>query len=160
MKTNALMIALLKHGLLVAFLAAGLTGCAHTLKYDANPYAEEGSLAAGKATIVVTLSDDAGYGSAWWQNVKVDGAKVGDLRNGAYVHANILPGEHEIEVGYPALLVPMIPLALQARYDAGKTYYFLWGSALYGQTVRYHLEPLMPARAHALINGKKDRTKS
>lgn len=146
--------------LMIIVAAAALSGCAHALPYNADPYAESASEVPGKATIVVAADDRALYGAAWWKNVKVDDKKVGDLRDQTYARANIEPGTHVIEVAFPPLTMTAKPAMVQGDFKANKTYYFVWETNAGGSEVYYRIRPLMPSEGHATLVGKKDRTKS
>lgn len=148
----------MKRVVFIAVAAMALGGCARTVKYDAHAYAGSGSEKTGMATVVVAQSQTDGFGTAWWQNVDIDGKKVGDIRRGTYLHVNVAPGHHIVDVSYPAMMMATPPLGLEGDFEADKTYYFVWGSA--GNVVKetIQLRAVAPSFGRASIAGMTDRT--
>jgi hypothetical protein len=143
---------------MIALAAMALGGCTRSVKYNAQSMAEAGSEKAGMATIVVAQRQKDGFGTAWWQNVEVDGKKVGDIRRGTYVHVNIPPGHHVVDVAYPAMAMATPALGMESEFDAGKTYYFVWEAA--GNVLKETLQirAVSPSEGRASIVGMTDRT--
>ena len=148
----------MKRVVMIVAAAAALGGCTRSVKYDAHGYAEAGSEKSGMATIVVAQRQTDGFGTAWWQNVEIDGKKVGDIRRGTYVHVNVAPGHHLVDVAYPAMAMATPPLGLESDFDADKTYYFVWNAAGNVLRERIQLEAVSPTVGHAAIAGMNDRT--
>ncbi|MGF6494963.1 hypothetical protein ABIE56_003161 [Luteibacter sp. 621] len=145
----------------VAFIAAAvvlLGGCTKSVKYDAHAVAGEGSEKAGMATVVVAQRQKDGFGAAWWQNVDIDGKKVGDIRRGTYLHVNVAPGHHIVDVSYPAMMMASPPLGLEGDFEADKTYYFVWDAAGDGLKEKLQIQAVSPSVGRASIAGMTDRT--
>lgn len=145
----------------VAFIVATvmvLGGCTRSVKYDAHAYAGEGSEKADMATVVVAQRQKDGFGTAWWQNVDIDGKKVGDIRRNTYLHVNVVPGHHIVDVSYPAMMMATPPLGLEGDFEAGKTYYFVWDAAGNVLKETIQLQAVSPSVGRAAIAGMTDRT--
>ncbi|MGN6480445.1 hypothetical protein [Luteibacter sp.] len=146
----------------VAFIAVAvvaLGGCTETVKYDAHRYAGAGSEKAGMATVVVAQNQTDGFGTGWWQNVNIDRKKVGDIRRGTYLHVNIAPGHHIVDVAYPAMMMATPALGLEGDFEADRTYYFVWDSSGGAMSEMIQLRAVSPAVGRASIAGMTDRTK-
>ncbi len=60
---------------------------------------------------------------SWAATVKVDGAKLASLGNGAYTATHLAPGEHSLTLGWP-MMSGFRSIDTPLTVEPGKTYYF------------------------------------
>lgn len=109
----------------IAMLAATLCGCATKpfVIADASPYASQGSVYRGQATVYVTRGMGRA-GVAWPVHVKLDGVEEGSLRRGTYVRLAVAPGRHDILAHWNPLST-IHEAAINSAFRADRTYYFI-----------------------------------
>lgn len=120
--------------LVVGLLLAALCGCA-TKPFavaDASPYASQGSIYDGQATVYV-MRDTSRAGMAWPVNVRLDGVQKGSLRRETYVRFAATPGRHDVLAHWNRLSA-LGEVAFNSNFESGKTYYVVIGTdfAAYG----------------------------
>ncbi|EIL91269.1 DUF2846 domain-containing protein [Rhodanobacter spathiphylli] len=117
--------------LVIAMLAAIVCGCATKplVIADASPYASQGSVYKGQATVYVARGMGRA-GVAWPVHVKLDGVEEGSLQRGTYVRLAVAPGRHDILAHWNPLST-IHEAAINSAFQADETYYFVIDTSMF-----------------------------
>ena len=118
--------------ILTALVSGSLMACAASKPIfisDSGRHAIDGSIYSGQATVYV-IRDGSELGAVWSVSVKLDGEERGSLRTESFVRFPVTPGRHDLLAHWPPLWSGQPDVAVNAEFDADKTYYFVFSTSL------------------------------